>query len=1158
MQVFDVLNRHQNMHQNYLLEASAGTGKTFSIQNIVVRLLIEPRLEQPPFRLEEILVVTFTKAAVRDLKLRIRANIDQAIGTIQQWLASGVVGIDLPDYLVALLEREEEEVVQALKRLQQALFSFDQASIFTIHAFCARMLRQFCLEAHFGFSKDSGEEALSLREAREVIDDYFRTELSGQTFSPAQLEIILKEDPDQKLLLRALQKRENWLEVPSLEQQFQSFLEAMKKITENSGYSPEKLLEDFDVQAPFYKLRKNGEKKEDVREKIERFTRLFDTQELSTLHFDEIVREGVVWTSALHPSLLKKKSPNFCLHYPEFYEKLAFYLDPLAETWKDFSLLFTRLASDCHRFLSRYYEEEEKFSPDDFLWKMKEALERPLFLAAIQELFHAVIIDEFQDTDPIQWEIFSRLFVNVTLAWKGFIYLVGDPKQSIYSFRQADIYTYLLAAEQLGVSSRFSLQMNYRSKPFLIEQLNRMFSEEHAPGWMTLPRKKSHLPYQPVGSPFSDHTEGVLHFFIAEPEEGKGGHLQEAESSVFFPFIARETLRLFEEKKIDFQDCAVLVRDRYQAFRLEKYLNEAGIPTLNQRRGSLVESVALESITAIMRAVLDPKNLSCLHAALGSVLMGWTAEDLKTHKNTDSLVILFSKLRHTLVHKNFASFYEELLSSPCTVDARALSEFVLSQEGGVELYRELRQIGDLILHYEHQEWKEVEDIVAFLDQFYEWDLNEDPRVKRSQDITTNGVNILTLHFSKGLEFKAVFALGIVNRTPLKEEWFPLVLKEGQRWIVPRKLYPKEYKEYCEEIDAEKMRQLYVALTRAKDYLFVPIALGISTEDLKVGEGSPIELFLARCTSSQEGLHQGLKWGSKEDILSFLKKENFSFSVDKNIEKVARKKEESLHFLEAPPSISVAGSPLFITSFSSLQTSKPHEILESFPKNYQNPVKTVHTLPSNHEVGLLVHKIMEEIPFSIGKKWTHFQDVVPLIQPYVRGTSFENWCEVLAEIVFNALKTPLHPIAPDFSLAHADPGKIIKEMPFLFEGELSAIVPEVSLKKGIIKGVIDLFFAYEDRYYILDWKTNWLGGEEKAYRAENLEQAMDCNGYLVQSALYKEAIKKYLSVVEVRPFEECFGGVVYLFLRGLNASQSPSCGIFFSKSLKLSNKNLNPH
>lgn len=1144
MQVFDVLHRGQKIHQNYLLEASAGTGKTFSIQNIVVRLLIESIPERPCVRIEEILVVTFTKAAVRDLKIRIRTNIEQAIMGLQEWICSGKIGEHLPDYLAAVIEKGEEEGVQALKRLQQALFSFDQASIFTIHAFCSRMLRQFSMEAHFGFTNSSGEEALSLKEAREVIQDYFRTELNARIFSPAQLEILLKRDPDQKLLLRSLQKRETWLEVPSLEQQFHAFVEAMKKIMATTSYIPQKLLEDFDAQAPFYKVRKNGEKKEVVREKIERFVRFFGTTHHSIDHFDEIVREGVVWVSALHPSLLKKKNPVLSLHYPDFYEKVAEHLGTLGEKWSDFSLLFTSLVSHCHLFLSRYYDEEEKFSPDDFLWKMQEALQRPSFLSSIQELFHAVIIDEFQDTDPIQWKIFSQLFVHPITSWKGFIYLVGDPKQSIYSFRQADIYTYLLAAEQLGPSSRFSLQVNYRSKPFLIRQLNRMFSEEHAPGWISLPRKKSSLPYHPVDSPFPDEKEGVLHFFIAEPEEGKETNLQEAEESVFFPFIAREVLHLFEEKNIEFQECAVLVRDRYQGFRLEKYLTEAGIPTLNQRRGSLTESIALESLTAIMRAVLRPKDLSCLYAALGSSLIGWTAEDLKTCQHIDSLVQLFSKLRQTLIQKNFASFYEELLSSPCTVDNLSITEFVLSQEGGVELFRELRQIGDLTLHYEHQEWKEIEDIVFFLDRFYEWDLNEDGRAKRAQDITTNGVNILTLHFSKGLEFKAVFALGILNRTPLKEEWFPLLLKEGTRVISPREMYPKEYKAYCEEIDAEKMRQLYVALTRAKDYLFVPILFGVSAEDLNIGEASPIELFLARWGSSGEDLYQRLRSEYKNEILSFLKKEKFSFSIDKKIEKVVRKKSESLESLEPPSQVAIGGTPLFITSFSSLHISKPHEILELFPKNYHSPMKTVHTLPSNHEAGLLLHKIMEEISFSLAKSWKHFGEAVSFIRPYVEGTLFEGWCEVVAEIVFNTLKTPIDPIFPGFSFAELDPQKMIREMPFLFEGELSAIVPEVSLNKGIIKGVIDLFFTYQDRYYIADWKTNWLGGEEKAYQKENLERAMDCNGYLVQAALYKEAIKKYLSLVETRPFEECFGGTVYLFLRGLNPSPSSSYGVFF--------------
>ena len=145
MKAFHVLDRNLDLHRHYLLEASAGTGKTYSIQNIVARLLIEPIPGQrDPLMINQILIMTFTRAATRDLKQRIHANLDQLIQFLTEWQKDCVVKKEIPDYLLNCLEKGEECVLTVKKRLQQALFTFDQAQIFTLHSFCSRMLRRVC------------------------------------------------------------------------------------------------------------------------------------------------------------------------------------------------------------------------------------------------------------------------------------------------------------------------------------------------------------------------------------------------------------------------------------------------------------------------------------------------------------------------------------------------------------------------------------------------------------------------------------------------------------------------------------------------------------------------------------------------------------------------------------------------------------------------------------------------------------------------------------------------------------------------------------------------------------------------------------------------------------------------------------------------------
>ena len=196
---FNVLDRSLEIHRSYLLEASAGTGKTFSIQNLVVRLLMEPEGEEGPLLLDKILVVTFTRAAARDLKIRIRKNIEEALIGLDG--EDGHEAAKIPDYLKACREKGEQAVHLAKKRLRQALFLFDQAQIFTIHAFCARMLRQFSMESDTGLHMPPGDKPLPQSELFAIVRDFFRTEIRKEKFSPSQLESYLKGDASQNKLM---------------------------------------------------------------------------------------------------------------------------------------------------------------------------------------------------------------------------------------------------------------------------------------------------------------------------------------------------------------------------------------------------------------------------------------------------------------------------------------------------------------------------------------------------------------------------------------------------------------------------------------------------------------------------------------------------------------------------------------------------------------------------------------------------------------------------------------------------------------------------------------------------------------------------------------------------------------------------------------------
>lgn len=538
-ETFRVLDRHQDIHKNYLIEASAGTGKTFSIENIVVRLLIGEKA----IPIEQLLIVTFTRMATRDLRMRIRSNIDRSI----IWLNDE--STNSPDFLKAIIEQGNEAKEKAIKLLQQALYHFDQAQIFTIHSFCARMLRSFMFEGDISAKTENLESGTNLDQINlRIIRDFIRTELREELFSPEQLILIANESEHsseklEKSLLTILNKHLPISPVPDLNGQLLRFKNEIKRLKISLGYDKEKILADFQRLAPNYEklCDRNRLIKLDVFAKVETFASLFDKCSWEIQEFDQLIKEGLFLVEALDSEHLKVKAKPIeanQLHYPHLLEDLK-QLDDIIKEARNPNVLLARMAFQCQKLMQLSLSEEERLGFDDLLTMMQKALKNPLFTNAIRQNYKAAIIDEFQDTDPVQWEIFQTLFLNDT-TW-GSLYLVGDPKQSIYAFRQADIYTYLAAADAMG--SHATLNTNFRSQPSLVNALNTLFSSSLTPDFISLPRLNSSLAYHPVEPStipekiFNDQR-GSIHFCITPiAEESKKIPQDLLEQEYLLPFF---------------------------------------------------------------------------------------------------------------------------------------------------------------------------------------------------------------------------------------------------------------------------------------------------------------------------------------------------------------------------------------------------------------------------------------------------------------------------------------------------------------------------------------------------------------------------------------------------------------------------------------------
>jgi exodeoxyribonuclease V beta subunit len=919
MQRFDCLAQELPLFGPHFLEASAGTGKTFAIEHIVARLI------QSGVDIEQILVVTFTRAATRELKERIRKNLERY-------------------------------------HLTDALGCYDRSQIFTIHGFCARMLKEY---SFFGESSTASVDG--------ALRDFFET-LSQ--ISPEQLGLLLRWAGSMEDLVRKLKKEEKPLEAKNFTQRCREFQYDV----------PEDLRAQFERARDSYKAMEGN----------------FDEQ------LDAIIAKDLKRLVRSEKSIFEFTAPERrkvkATHTFDWGRNTAWPMIQEANDPKE--ILKTVLA------VWKPIEEKvlDGLSPDQLLKTMVHAIQVDSFRQKIQQKYRAVLIDEFQDTDPIQWEIFDTLFRNAEA-----LYLIGDPKQSIYRFRKADLYTYLKAKETIPENGHYYLDTNYRSSKPLTLALNALFDRQ----WLHLPKQKKVLPYMPVQAGLEN---------MSDVGDGKGAvHWLYIDKEAVYQYVVKEILSLGLRP---FSSYAVLVRDRFSAAEMQRLFAEYNIPSIARSQEPVTQSLAFESFVELFDALHTPSDLNRAKIVLAGPFGKLKLEEIAALDESP-----FRYLRTLLEEKGLVALFQELSPPPS-----------------------FSQVLELLFEWERTHGFSFPGVFRFFESLEQMDPDEVPILRKETE--EDAVQIMTMHVSKGLEFDIVFAIGASSRTPESDE----------------------------EAEAEKLRQLYVAMTRAKRRLYIPIYN--ETKDPKPGTASPIELFRRHLAPDEL--------------------EKLSHSASLTIEKIV----DPIHLLPLPvplpptpsddASVGTPGvpaslpippfSPSYLLSFTTLSNSHSHPTLEPIPD--PQGVYTAQNLPRGAETGVIVHKIFERYFLERSLETIVEEEMGPLAP----------WKEVLISIVQQSLQLPL---SVGFCLQDID--HVRTETEFLF--------PNGS---NYIKGFIDLLFVHNDKLYFVDWKTNWL----PEYSTPNLEEAIRFHQYDLQASIYTEALK--------RQWKGEIGGAIYLFVRGPSA------------------------
>ncbi|MDC0609364.1 exodeoxyribonuclease V subunit beta [Vibrio sp.] len=1162
------------LHGARLIEASAGTGKTFTITGLYLRLLLghggEQCFPEGPLRVEQILVVTFTEAATAELRSRIRDKIHQA----RVAFARGESHDPVIASLLSLVENHQE----AARLLLEAEREMDSASIFTIHGFCQRMLLQNAFESGSRFVSDFVTDESSLKSM--VVADYWRKQ-----FYPLNIELAaeirrLWPNPDALVqdIGRYLSGSAPSLSVEPLSESLGSLHQKnLAKITEikqawlSVSSDVEQLLNDSDIKRQSYN-------KKNLPLWIEKLTLWANSPTTSYETASEL--EKFSQRTLDEKTKVGGKAPTH-----DVFQQIDLFLA------QDISIkapLISHAIFSCRQALQEIKQEKLLLSFDDLLVQLSSAIDfddQDILKQRIRALYPIAMIDEFQDTDPLQYSIFSRIYLS-SKEPSG-LFMIGDPKQAIYAFRGADIFTYIKARNQ--VTAHYTLATNWRSTADMVNVTNTIFSQASSPFLYD-----NDIPFIPVSAGtnadknywnISGQKQPALTYWWPEDTDdvwNKADYYQ-----VMAKATAGQVQSILEasqhsdaflvkggkKQSIEPGNIAVLVRTGSEGRMVQDALNQQGIASVYlSNRESVFSTRIARDILLLMDAVLahdDERKLkSCLASPMFALEIGWLDNLSEDEWLWEATVAEF---------RLYAQLWQERGIQPmlrAVLLKRHISERWLTETNGERELTDYLHISELL----QQSSAEIESQTGLLrwlsqsiSEAEQGVNNSDEQIQRL-DSERNLVQIVTIHKSKGLEYDIVFLPFIMSYRQASEAKFydetsdktVLDLSQGEQSLINAD----------KERLAEDLRLLYVAVTRAVFTCYVGIA------PLKQGRSTkgPTGAHLSALGYLLQNGHEG----SASDLSAALQKHAaLSDSI-----KIVTPPDLADHRYIEPESDTKAlrASELErkiervwrMTSYSALVKSRQHHIdavfeLPGFDLDSADEAeldslleseKTIFTFPKGARPGTFLHSVFENIDFT---QSAQSEENLAVITELMDTEQLDHeWLPVIQSMIDSVMLTPLD--GRDLKLRDKSLQFRLHELEFLLPIELlqsdvinrtlkrydklSVDAPELDFYsvKGMIKGFIDLVFEHQGKYYVLDWKSNFLGDTPADYQPSKLAQAMIEHRYDFQYQLYTVALHRFLATrIPNYDYEEHFGGVYYLFLRGIEGKGNN--GVFFTRPEK---------
>jgi exodeoxyribonuclease V beta subunit len=1061
---FDV--KTVDLEGSNLIEASAGTGKTYSIAILVLRLILEKNIS-----IDKILMVTFTKTAVAELETRIRKFVRKAY----QFSS----GIDIDDKTIKGVVGDVRK--DKKKKLQKAVQLLDSLSVMTIHGFCQQIIEQNPFETNQSFEAELMTDSENL--IMYFVNDYWRSELNtikdlelfkylNDNITRSKIKaVIAKSLDDKQFICEAIDIAEVLREIKTLLSEIESSkLNFTNQIMENWA---ELLNRNFNRYARSF-IESYNQPLLFVSEIINKAA---EPKDYVSKYFSEELEIATL--------ILKKKS--------SLKESIAKYI----------YFVYSELIEKLKNNIIENKVSKDIITYNDLIRDVQTAVQNNTVNQVLLKQFDAVFIDEFQDTNKKQYEIFGPLFNETKI-----IFYIGDPKQSIYGFQKADILTYKGAKQE--VDRLHSMNYNFRSTPGLIAAMNAFFSIQN-------PFYDNEIEYVDVESAANNlgvMTENDIEVLPLAINTFKN-------NSEIIDFVKNEILRLLTDKSCQIngepikpEDIAVLVRKNSQTSLIKKSLSTVNIPAITVDDSSVLKSDEAQSLIYLLNALLNPGR-SLINKVLLNDNFGFKRTDIERLDNEYHLE-KFRILRKEWFDKGIYNTLT-LFMAAYHVRNNCLQKGLAGQRA-LSNYMQLTEI----MHEKTVLQKYTpEELLVWLTREKEKKLDEYEQRVESEE---KAVQIATIHKAKGLTYKIVFAPFLDLNIKGDCDFFDFRDDEGYKFTAnPNE---EQLELYNQQNEQENRRLIYVALTRAqyKNYI---------------------------CTNKHH-------YYNRSSLKVFLNNQSEYFEVNRE-----KKSEVNIYMPEintrafSPrdnPKIEIINT-FGLHSFSSL--SKAHFIapfekveLTGEENGYNQFIFQI--LGRGAKVGNALHSIFEHLDFT--DEYSKLSTLAEASK-YYPNIIKEKDLAMFEEMIDHIMNANLGDENSLFYLKEVADNKKLPELEFHFSinqvnkhllnevlGEQADLKGEADLE-GLMTGFIDLFFEHEEKYYILDWKSNHLGNSIEDYSQEKLEEAMKGSNYNLQYHIYTIAVNRFLkSKIKDYNYDRHFGGVIYLFLRGIRSNQSS--GVYF--------------